>query len=103
MVSDFRSVNRNGDFKFAENMKRQFEIADSWFSDQFLDSRNGDVPFTQANISFARREFVYKPTTEINPRLCELLWFCKEEQSVKKAIDSFSIEVNSFSQILDFD
>ncbi|KAJ0478848.1 putative UDP-glucuronate 4-epimerase [Helianthus annuus] len=31
--------------------------------------RNGDVPFTHANISLAQREFGYKPTTDLQTGL----------------------------------
>ncbi|KAK9049245.1 hypothetical protein SSX86_027340 [Deinandra increscens subsp. villosa] len=38
--------------------------------------RNGDVPFTHANISFARREFGYKPTTDLQTGLKKFVrWY----------------------------
>ncbi|XP_038696240.1 UDP-glucuronate 4-epimerase 1 [Tripterygium wilfordii] len=37
---------------------------------------NGDVPFTHANISLARREFGYKPTTDLNTGLRKFVkWY----------------------------
>nr|AFK37408.1 unknown [Medicago truncatula] len=37
---------------------------------------NGDVPFTHANITSARREFGYKPTTDIQTGLKKFVkWY----------------------------
>lgn len=38
--------------------------------------RNGDVPFTHANISFAQREFGYRPTTDLETGLKKFVnWY----------------------------
>ncbi|MFS7925498.1 putative UDP-glucuronate 4-epimerase [Helianthus anomalus] len=40
--------------------------------------RNGDVPFTRANISLARRGFGYKPTTDLQMGLKKFVrWYEK--------------------------
>ncbi|MFS7925398.1 putative UDP-glucuronate 4-epimerase [Helianthus anomalus] len=40
--------------------------------------RNGDVPFTHANISLAQREFGYKPMTDLQTGLKKFLrWYEK--------------------------
>ncbi|KAJ0478800.1 putative UDP-glucuronate 4-epimerase [Helianthus annuus] len=48
--------------------------------------RNGDVPFTHANISLAQREFGYKPTTDLQTGLKKFVrWYEKYYGSGKKS------------------
>ncbi|XP_071691157.1 UDP-glucuronate 4-epimerase 3-like [Rutidosis leptorrhynchoides] len=48
--------------------------------------RNGDVPFTHANISFAQREFGYKPTTDLQTGLKKFVkWYVTYYGSGKKS------------------
>ncbi|KAL7590689.1 hypothetical protein Lser_V15G38844 [Lactuca serriola] len=48
--------------------------------------RNGDVQFTHANISSARREFGYKPTTDLQTGLKKFVrWYVSYYGSVKKS------------------
>ncbi|KAI3681595.1 hypothetical protein L6452_36395 [Arctium lappa] len=48
--------------------------------------RNGDVQFTHANISFARREFGYKPTTDLQTGLKKFVrWYLSYYGSGKKS------------------
>ncbi|KAJ0483718.1 putative UDP-glucuronate 4-epimerase [Helianthus annuus] len=48
--------------------------------------RNGDVPFTHANISLAQREFGYKPTTDLKTGLKKFVrWYEKYYGSGKKS------------------
>lgn len=48
--------------------------------------RNGDVQFTHANISFARREFGYKPTTDLQTGLKKFVrWYISYYGSGKKS------------------
>ncbi|KAJ0478786.1 putative UDP-glucuronate 4-epimerase [Helianthus annuus] len=48
--------------------------------------RNGDVPFTHANISLAQREFGYKPTTDPQTGLKKFVrWYEKHYGSGKKS------------------
>ncbi|KAK1430351.1 hypothetical protein QVD17_13023 [Tagetes erecta] len=47
--------------------------------------RNGDVPFTHANISFAQREFGYKPTTDLQTGMKKFVrWYVSYYGSGKK-------------------
>nr|GFC30445.1 UDP-glucuronate 4-epimerase 3-like [Tanacetum cinerariifolium] len=47
--------------------------------------RNGDVPFTHANISYAQREFGYKPTTDLQTGLKKFVrWYVSYYGSGKK-------------------
>ncbi|MFS7925647.1 putative UDP-glucuronate 4-epimerase [Helianthus anomalus] len=49
-------------------------------------TRNGDVPFTHANISLAQREFGYKPTTDLQTGLKKFVrWYEKYYGSGKKS------------------
>ncbi|KAG5531396.1 hypothetical protein RHGRI_026126 [Rhododendron griersonianum] len=54
--------------------------------------RNGDVPFTHANVSLAYRDFGYKPTTDLATGLRKFVkWYVSYygiESRVKKEIDS---------------
>ncbi|KAI3741226.1 hypothetical protein L1987_58896 [Smallanthus sonchifolius] len=48
--------------------------------------RNGDVQFTHANISYARREFGYKPTTDLQTGLKKFVrWYVSYYGSGKKS------------------
>ncbi|KAL6981786.1 UDP-glucuronate 4-epimerase 3 [Sarracenia purpurea var. burkii] len=48
--------------------------------------RNGDVQFTHANISFAQREFGYKPTTDLQTGLKKFVrWYLSYYGSGKKS------------------
>ncbi|KAJ0758982.1 putative UDP-glucuronate 4-epimerase [Helianthus annuus] len=48
--------------------------------------RNGDVPFTHANISLARREFGYRPTTDLQTGLKKFVrWYVSYYGSGKKS------------------
>ncbi|KAI3693284.1 hypothetical protein L6452_33117 [Arctium lappa] len=48
--------------------------------------RNGDVPFTHANISLAQREFGYKPTTDLQMGLKKFVrWYVSYYGSGKKS------------------
>ncbi|KAJ0673140.1 putative UDP-glucuronate 4-epimerase [Helianthus annuus] len=48
--------------------------------------RNGDVPFTHANISLSQREFGYKPTTDLQTGLKKFVrWYEKYYGSGKKS------------------
>ncbi|KAJ0478809.1 putative UDP-glucuronate 4-epimerase [Helianthus annuus] len=48
--------------------------------------RNGDVPFTHANISLAQREFGYKPSTDLQMGLKKFVrWYEKYYGSVTKS------------------
>ncbi|KAM0072458.1 putative UDP-glucuronate 4-epimerase [Helianthus debilis subsp. tardiflorus] len=48
--------------------------------------RNGDVPFTHANISLARREFGYRPTTDLQTGLKKFVrWYVSYYGTGKKS------------------
>ncbi|KAL0002685.1 hypothetical protein SO802_016466 [Lithocarpus litseifolius] len=48
--------------------------------------RNGDVPFTHANISYAQREFGYKPTTDLETGLKKFVkWYLNYYSAGKKS------------------
>ena len=48
--------------------------------------RNGDVPFTHANISLAQRELGYKPTTDLQTGLKKFVrWYLSYYSGDKKA------------------
>ncbi|KAM3344004.1 hypothetical protein P3S68_026095 [Capsicum galapagoense] len=48
--------------------------------------RNGDVPFTHANISFAQRELGYKPTTDLQTGLKKFVrWYISYYGDGKKS------------------
>ena len=43
--------------------------------------RNGDVPFTHANVTAVRKEFGYKPTTDLQTGLEKFVkWYLSEEE-----------------------
>ncbi|KAL3524181.1 hypothetical protein ACH5RR_017015, partial [Cinchona calisaya] len=51
--------------------------------------RNGDVMFTHANISYARREFGYKPTTDLETGLKKFVrWYLRYYSSASKSKNS---------------
>ncbi|KAM0021603.1 putative UDP-glucuronate 4-epimerase [Helianthus debilis subsp. tardiflorus] len=48
--------------------------------------RNGDVSFTHANISLARREFGYRPTTDLQTGLKKFVrWYVSYYGAGKKS------------------
>uniref|UniRef100_A0A2P2J610 UDP-glucuronate 4-epimerase 3 n=1 Tax=Rhizophora mucronata TaxID=61149 RepID=A0A2P2J610_RHIMU len=51
--------------------------------------RNGDVPFTHANISYAQRELGYKPTTDLQTGLKKFVrWYLSYYSSAGKKADA---------------
>lgn len=51
--------------------------------------RNGDVPFTHANITLAKKDFGYKPTTDLSSGLRKFVkWYVSYYKIQSKELDS---------------